>query len=247
MEPEHVQWSCEWDHLLYAYLKAELWTGEHLPLQPIPPWRSHLVPSLPQRRTGKSQSTIQWLLSWRTLMDNQYKWKYCVHKDYQISVYKKYLCYQPTFSLSFSLHHLSFLVKECPNSFTYKRKIYIKYFLIVSLLSYLFCAESDKIGSLGSKWNLPPQLELTVLAVDLKKRRCWLNTLSITFKKQKIRFLYFLTHYLEFKIPLSSCPPSHPLVDFSLALFANIPASLWRKRPGKSLWWGLHASEFHRL
>ena len=49
------------------------------------------------------------------------------------------------------------------------QEVEIKNTLIVSLLSYLFCAESDKVGSLGSKWNLAPQLELTVLAVDLKK------------------------------------------------------------------------------
>ena len=93
-----------------------------------------------------------------------------------------------TFSLSFSAHHLFFLVRECPNTFTCKKRIEDDFCSCFCSGKNLFCSESNEIGPVGSKGNLASQLKLTVLAVHLK-----ISLKSGTMSLVKVTLIFFPT------------------------------------------------------
>ena len=137
--------------------------------------------------------------------------------QFQRVIFTQYihLLYCFTFSLSFSLHHLSFLVRVCPNTFTYKKR-YEDDFSVLFLFFNLFCSESNEIGPVGPKWNLAPQLKLTVLAVHLKTK----SVSKDRFRERKninwtsgssSSYLYLL---------------SHPLADLQASIL-NCLRTLW--------------------
>ena len=155
------------DIISYSYLMVVVQTEVHLPPQRVHPWRNPLTPSLSQRRTKKQKQEDEHYSG----IDVKYSGieGQKIEMQNNVSVQKSSILYCFTFSLSFSLHHLSFLVRVCPNTFTCKKR-YEDNFSVLFLFYNLFCSESNEIGPVGSKWNLAPQLKLTVLAVHLKTK-----------------------------------------------------------------------------
>ena len=104
------------------------------------------------------------------------------------------------------------------------------------------------LKSANVKRNLASQLEQTVLAVHLKTKSLRKTSLEKYWLDKSLASSSHLdllsgvkaswqktTVYISFKIklPWSSFRPSHTLAGFCLVLFANTPASLWRKCPAK--------------